>query len=94
MKTILDELCEITPQRDLFEVAAECDIVYGYINRKDVLVTVVEDPFYSGLQFTKEHKKPSMVILERHFTKIYPDARWMRALRIYQLLQEQAQGVV
>ena len=85
----MDELCEITPQRPLAEVAKECDIAFADRELSTGIETkIVDDPFRSGLDFTLKHKKVSLVIIGEHFTKINPDATWMQALRLYQEMKD------
>lgn len=89
MKSLMEELCEITPQRPLFEVAKECDIAFADHDLQTGIETkVVDDPFHSGLDFTLKHKKVSLVVIDQHFTKIKPDASWMQALRLYHEMED------
>lgn len=86
---IIDKLTELTPQRPLEEVAAECDIAFSRY-KKSVPVIITKKPFKMALDIALEYKLICLVHFHGSFTVVYPDARWMRCLRVYQLMQEKA----
>lgn len=90
MMHVIDELYRITPQRPLVEIVKECDIAFAgrSLNLIDITTKIVDDPFRAGLDYTRKQGKISLVVVGGYFTKISPDATWMRALRLYQSLQE------
>jgi len=88
MKTLIQELADITTQRPLSEVAKECDIVFSDGKAPiEIKSTVVQDPFKAALDYTAEKKKISLAVFGRYFILITPDATWMRALRLYQEIE-------
>jgi len=86
MKTLIEELAAITPQRSLSEVASRCDIAFSRYP-KSVPVKIEQEPFGAALNYSQKYKKTCLVIEHNWFTVVYPDARWMRSLRLYQSIQ-------
>lgn len=89
MKSIIEQLEEITPQRSLEEVFAECDIAFSRYP-KSIPVIITKTPFKMALDYALEYKLTCLVHFHGSFSVVYPDARWMRCLRVYQLMQEKA----
>ena len=89
MKSIIEQLAEITPQRPLEEVFAECDIAFSRYP-KSIPVIITKEPYKMALNIALEYKITCLVHFHGSFTVVYSDARWMRCLRVYQLLQEKA----
>lgn len=91
MKTLVEELVTRTPQCSLSEAAREYDVDTIFsdgvvpIELKSFVVT---DSFKSALDFSRDKKKVSLAVFGRYFLVIFPDARWMQSLRIYQSIQE------
>lgn len=88
MNTLIEALVKITPQRPLAEVARECDIVFSD-GVTEILSFIVTDPFKSALDFSRDKKKVCLAIFGKYFIVVQPDARWMRALRLYQSLSKE-----
>ncbi len=89
MKTLIEELAAITPQRPLTDVAKECDIVFSDgIAPIKIKSFVTTDPFKSALDMARDGKKVCLAVFGKYFTVVHPDARWMQALRLYQSIQE------
>jgi len=86
MKTLIQELADITPQRPLSEVAKECDIIFSD-GPLEIKSTIVTDPFRAALDYTRQEKKKSMAVFDKYFTCVWPDATWMRSLRLYQEME-------
>lgn len=87
MKTLLSKLVAVTPQRSLIDVAEECDIAFSRYP-KSVPVKIEQNPFKAALDYSRRHNKTCLVIEHSWFTVVYPDARWMQALRLYQAVEE------
>lgn len=86
---MIEELAEITPQRPLEEVVKECDIVFSDgVTPINIESIVTPDPFKSALLFSRYKRMVCLAVFGSYFTVIWPDARWMRSLRLYQSLQE------
>lgn len=83
---MIEELAKITPQRPLIEVAGECEMVFS--DRSiEIDSLVVADPFRSALDFTIHKKKVCLAVFGGYFTVVFPDARWMQSLRLYQSIE-------
>jgi hypothetical protein len=89
MSTLVEELCRITPQRPLSEVAKDCDVVFsdGAVPI-EIDSQIVADSFEEALTCARENGKVALAVFGSHFTVVWPDARWMRALRLYQSLRD------
>jgi hypothetical protein len=83
MESLIEGLIRLTPQRPLEEVAAECDIAFSRYP-KTIPVEIRQDPFRAALDCSRREKKKCLVVFHRFFTVVYPDARWMRSLRLYE----------
>ncbi len=92
MKSLLDRLTEITPQRDVLDVAAECDAAFADRQITGLDAEMVEDPFHTALCRSREKRCVCLAVFGEYFCKITPDPTWMRALRLYQ--ESKAQGIV
>ena len=73
--------------KTLAEAAKECDIAFSRYP-KSMPVQISQEPFKAALDYSRKHKKTCLMIEHSWFTVIYPDARWMQSLRIYQSMQE------
>lgn len=92
MKSILQQLKEITPQQPLNVIAEQCDI--GFADREiDIplpfVLQIMVDPLKAALDYTYEHKKNSLVIIENYYTLITSDPTWLRALQVWERWKEE-----
>ena len=84
MGPLIEELAKITPQRPLIEVAKDCDVVFSDRAIEIEATFIVTDPFHSALDLSLHKKKVCLAVFGKYFTIVWPDARWMRSLRLYQ----------
>jgi len=84
MSNLLEKLAAITPQRPIEEVAAECEVVFADRAMDSIGATVSEDPFHDALVYARNKKQKALFVIGQYFSIVYPDARWMRGLRLYQ----------
>ena len=85
----LAELMRITPQRPLFEVAAKCDV--GFTDRPmdlPINYEIVDDPLASALWCSRIEGKMCLVVIDKYYLQVPPDARAMQAMRLHQLMRE------
>jgi len=81
-------LAKLTEQRDIHEVAAECDVVFTD-NTAKIPGDYVDDPFKSALEAAREDGITCLAVFGDFFLKVKPNATWMQALRLYQELRIQ-----
>lgn len=82
MMPLIDEIVQLTPQRPIAEVAAECDVVFTDDAAKWPGV-LSGDPFKAALDASLHQKKICMAVFDRYYIKIVPDATWMQAMKLY-----------
>ena len=88
---LIDQLLRMTGQRPLAEVAGECDMVFtDDLNKWPGELT--DDPFKQALNHSRKRNIVCLAIFERYYVKIKPDPTWMRALRLYQELQNSGES--
>ena len=81
--TLIQHLSNISENRRPEEVAAECDIVFtDDINKFPGIFAI--DSFKAALDKVRKDSVTAMAVFDTYFIKIEPNARWMRALRLYQ----------
>lgn len=93
--SIVDELIKITPQRDLFSVALECDVVFAdHVNPQEKIqdVEYVLDPLKSALDHVQNNRgETALVIQDNWFTKVKWDRNWMQGLKLWNEIYNQRQ---
>ena len=80
---IIESLSQMTPQRPITEVAAECDVVFTD-NTAKYPGMYMNDPFKAALDVSREQKKICLAVFDRYYLMMVPVATWMMALRLYQ----------
>ncbi len=89
-KSILENLIAMSEQRELADVAKECDIAFCRYSSKIEGLDVInaDDPLRAALDYAMKHKKTCLVHEHCWFGVVHPDARWMQSLKIWESIEE------
>lgn len=86
---LMQLLADLTEQRPIEEIAAECDVIFSDLSI-GIGETICDHPFRSALDSAKTGKTV-LWIGGGFFSIVYPDARFMQSLRLYQ--ESERQGI-
>ncbi len=93
-KSILENLIAMSEQRELADVAKECDIAFCRYSKKIEGLDVInaEDPLRAALDYAAKHKKTCLVHEHCWFAVVPPRKSnmpgWLNSLRIWESIEE------